>query len=199
MLIVVSGLPGTGKSTLADALGRQRKAAVLSVDPIESAIVRAGVTQAFESGLAAYLVVEAVADALLNARLDVVVDAVSSVEPARDMWRGLAHRHGVRMAVIVCSLADEALHARRLAGRERGLALAEPTAQDVEARRTEWTDWPEEHLALSSAVPIEQNVLQAASWLWGSAPTPAAPGAAGAPGTPRASSRSSGTCPGPSS
>ena len=61
MLIVVSGLPGTGKSALADRLGRHLPAAVLSVDPIEAAILRSGFEQTFETGLAAYEVVATVA------------------------------------------------------------------------------------------------------------------------------------------
>lgn len=62
MLIVVSGLPGTGKSTIADGIARTRQTPVLSVDPIESAIVRAGIPASFETGLAAYLVAQTLAD-----------------------------------------------------------------------------------------------------------------------------------------
>ena len=43
MLIVFSGLPGTGKSELAQRIGRRLRIPVLSVDPIESAILRAGI------------------------------------------------------------------------------------------------------------------------------------------------------------
>ncbi len=38
VLVVMSGLPGAGKSSLADVLGEKLGAAVLSVDPIEAAI-----------------------------------------------------------------------------------------------------------------------------------------------------------------
>ena len=54
MLIVMSGLPGVGKSTLADELGRRLPACVLSVDPVEDAMLRAGLRQSFETGVAAY-------------------------------------------------------------------------------------------------------------------------------------------------
>ena len=43
MLIVLAGLPGAGKSHLAGRLGRALGAAVVSVDPIEAALWRAGV------------------------------------------------------------------------------------------------------------------------------------------------------------
>src|SRR5258708_4571135 len=39
MLIVVSGLPGTGKSALSDRIGQALGAVVLSVDPIEAAML----------------------------------------------------------------------------------------------------------------------------------------------------------------
>ena len=53
MLIIVSGLPGTGKSAIADGLGQAIGAPVLSIHPIESALVSAGIESTFETGLAA--------------------------------------------------------------------------------------------------------------------------------------------------
>jgi hypothetical protein len=46
MLVVVSGLPGTGKSVIAEGLGKALGVPILSVDPIESAVLRAGLAQA---------------------------------------------------------------------------------------------------------------------------------------------------------
>lgn len=42
MLIAMVGLPGVGKSSVAEALGRKLNAPVVSVDPIEAAMWRAG-------------------------------------------------------------------------------------------------------------------------------------------------------------
>jgi predicted kinase len=164
-LIVLSGLPGTGKSQIADAIGRARRAPVLSVDPIESAILEAGIEASFETGLAAYVVAERVADASLAAGLDAVIDAVNSVDPARDMWRRLAAKHDVRLRIIECVLTDEKVHRRRLAGRDRGLRLAEPTWVDIERRRREWTPWPEPHLTLEATEPVRGNVERALAFL----------------------------------
>jgi predicted kinase len=164
VLIVVSGLPGSGKSTLADGIAGVRHIPALSVDPVESAILRAGLEPSFETGLAAYLVVETCADRFLAVGLDVVVDAVSSVVEARDLWRGLAARHATPLRVIVCSV-DPTEAERRISGRSRGLALPEPGAATVAARADEWTSWPESHLDLDAREPAGSNLERALAWL----------------------------------
>jgi predicted kinase len=80
MLIVMAGLPGSGKSTVAEGLGRRLAAPVLSVDPVESALWRAGISREEPTGLAAYVVVEAMAADVLALGQTVVVDAVNDVE-----------------------------------------------------------------------------------------------------------------------
>ena len=165
VLIVLSGMSGTGKSSIATGVGHARQAPVLSVDPIESAILRAGIAASFETGLAAYLVAEAVAAGCVQAGMDVVIDAVNSVDEARDMWRALARRHGVRLAIIECVLSDPVIHAQRVAGRDRGLALAEPTWADVERRKAEWTPWPEPHLILDAVDAAQVNLQKALAYL----------------------------------
>jgi predicted kinase len=166
-LIVLSGLPGTGKSLLAAGLSRQLGIPVLSVDPIESAMLRAGLAQSFETGLAAYLVVEAIADGALALGQSAIVDAVNCVDEAKAMWRALAERHGAPLRVIECHCSDEALHRQRLESRRRGLApgFPEPTWDDVVRRRATYTVWTEPLLALDSVEPPEASLERALAWL----------------------------------
>jgi predicted kinase len=165
MLVVLSGLPGTGKSTIANAVGRAWRLPVLSVDPIESAILRAGVRPTFETGLAAYFIAETLADSYLSSGVDPVIDAVNSMDQARNMWRHLAQRHDVELRVIECLLADEGIHRARLASRNRELALGEPSWTDVERRRTEWTAWPERHLTLDAGEAADTNINRSLAYL----------------------------------
>lgn len=58
MLIVMAGLPGSGKGTVAEELAKSLRCACLSVDPIEGAMWRAGVERSQPTGLAAYVVAE---------------------------------------------------------------------------------------------------------------------------------------------
>ncbi|WP_225847582.1 ATP-binding protein [Streptomyces sp. HPF1205] len=138
MLIVMAGLPGSGKSSLAEALGRRLAAPVVSVDPIEAAMWRAGVARGQPTGLAAYVVAEAVAGGVLALGQTVIVDAVNAVEAARDQWRSLAGRSGVPMAFIEVVCSDPLVHRRRLEGRSRGIdGFPEPTWEAVERLREE--------------------------------------------------------------
>ena len=94
MLIAMAGLPAAGKSTIAEILGGRLAASVVSVDPIESAILEAGIDSDQPTGLAAYLVAQTIAGLVLESGHDVIVDAVNGVDPAREQWVGLARSRG---------------------------------------------------------------------------------------------------------
>jgi predicted kinase len=164
-LIVMAGLAGTGKSTLARELARRLHVPVFSVDPIESAIVEAGIARSFETGLAAYLVARALADAQLAAGGDAIIDAVNAEEEGKDVWRTLARAHGLAPHIIECRCSDEALHRMRLAERRRGLAIPEPSWDDVQQRSQAYTTWTEPLLAVDAAASLEANAARALAWL----------------------------------
>lgn len=167
MWIVLSGLPGVGKSALADLLGRRLGLPVFSVDPIESAILRAGVAPGFETGLAAYLAVEALVEAHLGRGQGGIVDAVNAVEPAKEIWRRLGARRGIAPRIVECVCSDAAIHRTRLAARRRGLApgFHEPTWEEVERRRLEYTVWTEPMLSVDTVSSLESNVERVLDWL----------------------------------
>lgn len=168
MLIAMAGLPAAGKSSIADGLGSALGAAVVSVDPIEAALCRAGIAGDQPTGLAAYLVAEAMADAMLGLGQTVIVDAVNAVEPARAQWRSLAARHRVRLAFIEVVCSDPELHRQRLEGRERGIeGFDEPSWDEVERRRAEYEAWTDRRLTLDSVAELPGNLKQALEFVAG--------------------------------
>ena len=62
MLIVVSGLPGTGKSAVAEAVAAELGAVQLSIDVVEDALLGAGLPFSWQTGVAAYEAVRAAAE-----------------------------------------------------------------------------------------------------------------------------------------
>jgi predicted kinase len=171
MLVVMAGLPGAGKSTIAEVIGNRLGYALLSVDPIESAILSAGIDSDQPTGLAAYLVAEAIADAALANGQTIIVDAVNAVDPAREQWVNLAKKHGepLRFIEVICSDTD--LHRERLEARDRNLThLPEPTWHAVEQSLEEYADWTGPtaaipRITLDSVQRLGQTVEQALAFL----------------------------------
>ena len=124
MLIVLSGLPATGKTTVATEVARELGAVLLSVDPIDSALAAAGSRETGIPGFAAYAVIGAMAEQNLAIGSTVVIDAVNAVGEAKTFWIELARRRGARLLAVEVVLGDDALHRDRLAGRVRDLAIA---------------------------------------------------------------------------
>lgn len=166
MLIALAGLPGVGKSTFARALGRALHAPVLSVDPIEAALFRAGVDREQPTGLAAYVVADALAERQLEIGLTAVIDAANYVEPARQMWRDLAARQRVPLRWIELVSSNEAAHRAQLEARGVDIpGFHAVTWADILRRRTETEPWEDERLVLDTVVPIEELIERALAYL----------------------------------
>lgn len=149
MLVVVGGLPGTGKTTIARQMAARWSAAYLRIDVIEQAIRLAGVLAA-DVGPAGYAVATALAASNLANGLAVVADCVNPVRATREGWRSAAAAVGARIVEIevVCSNREE--HRRRVETRRSDIdGLTLPSWQDVLER--EYAPWEEPHLVIDTA------------------------------------------------
>ncbi len=164
LLIVLSGLPGTGKTKLARAAALALGAIHLRIDSIEQAILRSSLAPSSveEAGyLAAYAV------ALDNLRLGriVIADSVNPIELTRQGWRRAAADAGVAALDIEVICSDRALHRQRVEARVpdiQGMHL--PSWDDVVARHYE--AWTSERLVLDMGrFPIDACVARLKSAL----------------------------------
>lgn len=156
MLIVISGLPATGKSTLAAALSRHVGAVHLSVDTVEDAMLRAGLEPGWTTGVAAYEAVGAAAQQNLVLGRVVVVDAVNDSDAARQTWRDAAGRAEVEVQFVLLRPPASAEHQRRLSARTRGFGhVREPSWEQVTARADAYEAWRGEPIELSGEEPVE--------------------------------------------
>lgn len=156
MLIVISGLPATGKTTLATALSRHVGAVHLSVDAVEDAMLRAGLEAGWTTGVAAYEAVGAAAQQNLLLGRVVVVDAVNDSHAARQTWRDAAGRAEVDVRFVLLLPPASGEHQRRLSARERDFGhVQEPAWEQVMARADAYEPWQDEPIELSSEEPVE--------------------------------------------
>ena len=154
MLIVLSGLPGTGKTTIARKLASELAAVYLRIDSIEQSMRAAGWPVESEGYRVAYAVAE---DNLRLGRI-VVADGVNPWPLTRSEWRAVADRSGVPAldVEIVCSDAGE--HRRRVETRATDITGHRlPTWREVVER--DYRPWDVERMVIDTArLSVEQSV-----------------------------------------
>ncbi|MFE5409348.1 AAA family ATPase [Microbacterium sp. NPDC056569] len=164
MLVVISGLPGTGKTAVAAEVARRAKAVHLSIDTVEDALLGAGLPRSSTTGVAAYEAVRAATEQNLALGRIVVVDAVNDSEPARETWRRASATAAVPLKFVLLALDDEVEHRRRLEGRRRNLQnVLEPSWDDVSSRRESFEPWGDVHLRVD-ARESTQHVASVILW-----------------------------------
>jgi predicted kinase len=157
ILIVIGGLPGTGKTALAQGLARALDAVHLRIDTIEQALRNATI-DGEALGAAGYVVGYGVAADNLALGRTVVADGVNPLTNTRAAWRTVARRAAVAVfeVEVICSDATE--HRRRVESRVSDIpGLKLPTWDEVQAWAYE--PWDGEHLVIDTArQPVEQGV-----------------------------------------
>jgi predicted kinase len=149
VLVVVGGLPGTGKTTLSRLLAAHIGAVHLRVDTIEQALVRSGLAR-HPVGPAGYVVGYALAEEHLRHGLTVIAESVNPLAVTRDSWRDAGARAGVPVIEVEVICSDPAEHRHRVTSRSVDIpGLPLPDWQQV--RRRAYEPWNREHITLDTA------------------------------------------------
>jgi predicted kinase len=152
VLVVIGGLPASGKTTVASGLVRRTGLTFVRVDSIEQAIRRYGVV----SGPEGYSVGYAVAADQLRFGRGVIAECVNPLAATRDAWRALTA--DVLEVEVICS--DPAEHRRRAENRVVDIPdLRVPTWQDIVDR--DYEPWDRDHLVIDTAVLTPDEAVTA--------------------------------------
>lgn len=149
VLIILAGLPGTGKTTIARELARQLRAVHLRIDSIEQAIRESGVVVASLDD-AGYRAAYAVAEDNLRLGHTVIADSVNPLRVTRNAWVDVANRAQVPGVEVEVICSDQEEHRRRVETRATGIpGLKAPTWPEVVAR--EYHPWDRERIMIDTA------------------------------------------------
>ncbi|HVX46160.1 MAG TPA: ATP-binding protein [Mycobacteriales bacterium] len=162
-LIVLSGVPGTGKSSLAEAIGRERGIPVFAVDWLLGALTPFGGRHSPELMGSGYELLTTLAYRQLQLGQSVILDAPAEEPEVRDRWRSLAVAAGARLAVITCVCSDLRVHEERLQGRSRGIPGWHEGGdwKNVQQRLATFRPWEESGLTVDAVRPVEANLAAA--------------------------------------
>ena len=172
--IVFTGLPGIGKSSLAEAIGRLLGIPVFAKDWLDATLKRAQLGPEAESriGFAGYELLTTLAERQLMLGQSVILDSVASIETLRAQWRGLAQHYGADWRVVECICSDETVHRQRLGRRQRHIpGWHELEWSEVERVKGYYAPWTEERLIVDTLKPHGENIGTVLAYLGAPAPT----------------------------
>jgi predicted kinase len=148
-LIILSGLPGVGKTTLARLLVTRLAAFYLRIDSIEQTLAHS-VPSMDPSGDAGYQVGYAVAEDNLRLGFSVVADSVNPINLSRDAWHTVGHRAKCRTIDVEIICSDRREHQIRVEGRNADiLGHRLPTWRDILDR--EYHPWNGARVVIDTA------------------------------------------------
>lgn len=146
-LYIFAGLPGTGKSTIAEAVASRINAVYIRIDTIEQALRDLCDVDVQGEG---YGIAYRIAADNLKAGKGVVADSCNPIALTREAWQDVARGQGVEYRNIEVICSDPVEHRRRVEGRNVNIpGLVLPTWQQVLNR--EYQEWSVARLVVDTA------------------------------------------------
>jgi predicted kinase len=146
LLYIFSGLPATGKTTLAKFLAKRLNAVYLRIDSIEQTMRNTGITDIYDHG---YQVAFQLAIDNLALGLPVVADSTNPVTESREQWWQVAHQSGTQYVDIEVICTDRDQHRNRVKSRMGDIPnLALPDWESVLQR--EYVTWNSERVIINT-------------------------------------------------
>lgn len=108
MVILICGLPGSGKTWVAEEISRKMNIPVFRTDEIRKELFREPKYAEREKQLV-YRAMFLLAEAFLKNKLNVILDATFSKKSARDRARNIAKRHRTDFKIIEVKCREEIL------------------------------------------------------------------------------------------
>jgi predicted kinase len=155
LLIIMGGLPGTGKTALSKGLAQQLPGVYLRIDVIEQSLRNFNGHDVTGEG---YAVARALAESNLLIGHTVIADAVNPIPLTREAWRTVGLKNSVKTVEIEVICSDKAEHKRRVEERTADIPGHEvPIWQKVLDR--EYHPWDTKDITIDTAGKTTEEAL----------------------------------------
>ncbi|MEQ7127582.1 ATP-binding protein [Actinopolymorpha sp. B11F2] len=159
-LVIFSGVPGSGKSTIAEATGRKLNIPVFAIDWLLGALTPFGGRHFAELWDIGVEQLTTLALRQLTLGQSAILDTPVEDHATRVRWRSLARRANADFKVIVCTCSDPKVHRARVEDRHRGIPGWHDGGDwtNVARRLAKFPSWDEEALIIDSIQPPDRNL-----------------------------------------
>jgi putative acetyltransferase len=154
-IVMLAGLPGTGKTTLAYALARALPLIVLDKDLVNTVLINAAINQNKAGPLSYEVLLDLAEDMVVVQRHSVILDTAGRQPIILDRALQITKKASAMLRVIHL-VAPREVRLRRMAARESGPSQwSEDETTDIE--EAQWyAHLPADRLTVSSTPPVEE-------------------------------------------
>lgn len=158
MLVLVCGLPGTGKSTIARNLASRMNAAILRTDSVRKELIEKPEYSDEEKELV-YRTTLLIAKYLLSAGKSVIIDGTFYKKSLRARAYEVAEKTGSALEIIECTCPEDVIIKRmkRRKGRE---ALSDADYEVYRKIKEEFEPIERKHVVIDTSKNLEQNLRE---------------------------------------
>jgi predicted kinase len=160
-LVVFGGVPGSGKSAVAERVGTALDVPVFALDWLLGAMSPFGMRHQPDLMSIGVELLTTLAYRELFAGRSAIIDTTSEDADSRARWESLARAAGATFLPVVCVCSEPALHQERVERRQRDIPGWADAGDwtDVTARLASFPPWPEA-VGIDTAQPLDTCVNQ---------------------------------------
>lgn len=158
-LILFAGLPGTGKSTLAEALGRSSNIPVFALDWLLGALKPLKVLTSENAAEVGYTLIETLLKRQFMLNQSAILDSPAHTTQLRQRWCNIAQTYNAEIYNIETICSDVDVHRSYVEGRIRSIpGWHEITWAHVEKMRAAWESWSDDRLVVDAVDNFQENL-----------------------------------------
>ena len=162
-IILIGGVPGTGKTTLAKAISTNLNITLLNKDNLEATLVEKGISSIDNLNGIGYALMERITLSELTLGRSVILDCVASRQRVDEHWEPLKNKD---IKYIECICSNSTLHRTRLESRERNMrGWYELTWDDVKKIAKSYEPCFTKRLVIDSTKQLKKNLEKALEYV----------------------------------